>query len=150
MGYSNHFLVKAKTYVLSAEEGYLVLSFVKRSRGVSCAVHLARLFITRPVFDLNIFSFMFFLIFFLLLARRFSCILPVYLSCTFCLFLINCIYLPKKKRYEKEPMVLRSNDTCTHPKNRVVMDSRIILRTASFASWAPALINNHDIGLSLF
>lgn len=42
MGCSNHLFVKAKTFVFSAEEGCLVLSFVKRSRGVSHAVHLGK------------------------------------------------------------------------------------------------------------
>jgi hypothetical protein len=42
MGYSSHFFVEAKTYVLSPKEGCLVLSFAERSRVVSRAVHLGK------------------------------------------------------------------------------------------------------------
>lgn len=42
MGYSSHIFVKSKTYVLSAEEGRSVLSFVEWSMGVSRAVHLGK------------------------------------------------------------------------------------------------------------
>lgn len=42
MGFSRHFFMEAKAYVLSAEEGRSKLRFIKRTRGISHVVLLGK------------------------------------------------------------------------------------------------------------